>query len=405
MLGQAEVDSFTLIKDTAIKNTVDLIRATKDKLSFKPGSFDISAIIAQIPSMGDITPEALAKSINGIRIALDKAQNNDDPASAIIDLENRINNLKLEVSSDLSEFFTVLIGALEVQRESASVDGKGQINSVIENIRNLQTAITGLSSSVSDTINIEGQNVVGISQRVRSLTGRVINVKNNLGGLAIGRESSISNAEDATVLTEASSSLNDEFIQIMDKLVGDTSEKQNRLQLLIGDISLTKKRIKQAKESGDKQITVKDGFGRDLIITLKQLENSLEQFELERKEIENTLTKLGSDASVQVGELIPSVLDRAKILRAKSSEMQKIVDSSSLVNGVRGKGLLNAIVINDTEESDTAWNICMKLAENGLLAKPTHGNIIRFAPPLVMNEEQLMDCISIIISTLKQFEK
>jgi ornithine--oxo-acid transaminase len=72
---------------------------------------------------------------------------------------------------------------------------------------------------------------------------------------------------------------------------------------------------------------------------------------------------------------------------------------------VRGKGLLNAIVINDTEESDTAWNICMKLAENGLLAKPTHGNIIRFAPPLVMNKEQLLDCISIIINTLKEFEK
>jgi ornithine--oxo-acid transaminase len=66
--------------------------------------------------------------------------------------------------------------------------------------------------------------------------------------------------------------------------------------------------------------------------------------------------------------------------------------------------LLNAIVINDTEESDTAWNICMALRDNGLLAKPTHGNIIRFAPPLVMNEEQLLDCVSIIIKTLKQFE-
>jgi ornithine--oxo-acid transaminase len=66
---------------------------------------------------------------------------------------------------------------------------------------------------------------------------------------------------------------------------------------------------------------------------------------------------------------------------------------------------LNAIVINDTEESDTAWNICMALRDNGLLAKPTHGNIIRFAPPLVMNEDQLLDCISIIITTLKQFEK
>lgn len=81
------------------------------------------------------------------------------------------------------------------------------------------------------------------------------------------------------------------------------------------------------------------------------------------------------------------------------------VANSNIATLVRGKGLLNAIVINDTEESDTAWNICMKLAENGLLAKPTHGNIIRFAPPLVMNEEQLLDCISIIINKLKEFEK
>jgi ornithine--oxo-acid transaminase len=72
---------------------------------------------------------------------------------------------------------------------------------------------------------------------------------------------------------------------------------------------------------------------------------------------------------------------------------------------VRGKGLLNAILINDTEESETAWNICMALRDNGLLAKPTHGNIIRFAPPLVMNEQQLLECVSIIIRTLKQFER
>lgn len=82
----------------------------------------------------------------------------------------------------------------------------------------------------------------------------------------------------------------------------------------------------------------------------------------------------------------------------------KYIKNSNIVSLVRGKGLLNAIVINDTEESDTAWNICVELKNNGLLAKPTHGNIIRFAPPLVMNEEQLMDCISIIIKTLKQFE-
>ena len=81
------------------------------------------------------------------------------------------------------------------------------------------------------------------------------------------------------------------------------------------------------------------------------------------------------------------------------------IRESNIVNLVRGRGLLNAIVINDSSESTTAWDICMALKDNGLLAKPTHGNIIRFAPPLVMNEEQLRDCVNIIISTLKQFEK
>ena len=87
------------------------------------------------------------------------------------------------------------------------------------------------------------------------------------------------------------------------------------------------------------------------------------------------------------------------------SELAKFIETSSVATLVRGKGLLNAVVINDTEDSDTAWNICMALRDNGLLAKPTHGNIIRFAPPLVMNEEQLLDCVSIIVNTLKQFEK
>ncbi|WP_456867341.1 ornithine--oxo-acid transaminase [Galbibacter sp. BG1] len=87
------------------------------------------------------------------------------------------------------------------------------------------------------------------------------------------------------------------------------------------------------------------------------------------------------------------------------SELQKYIDNSTIVKLVRGKGLLNAIVINDSEDSSTAWDICMSLKENGLLAKPTHGNIIRFAPPLVMTEEQLHDCISIITKTLKEFEK
>ena len=84
---------------------------------------------------------------------------------------------------------------------------------------------------------------------------------------------------------------------------------------------------------------------------------------------------------------------------------KNLVETSDLVTLVRGMGLLNAIVINDTEDSDTAWNICMKLAENGLLAKPTHGNIIRFAPPLVMTEEQLHECCEIIENTILAFEK
>ncbi len=84
-------------------------------------------------------------------------------------------------------------------------------------------------------------------------------------------------------------------------------------------------------------------------------------------------------------------------------EMQKLVDELDILKLVRGKGLLNAIVINDTPDSSTAWNICVKLKENGLLAKPTHGNIIRFAPPLVMTFEQLEECVEIISRTLREF--
>ena len=86
-------------------------------------------------------------------------------------------------------------------------------------------------------------------------------------------------------------------------------------------------------------------------------------------------------------------------------EMNRIIDSTDLVLKVRGRGLLNAIIVNDTEESETAWNLCVALKENGLLAKPTHGNIIRFAPPLVMNEQQLMECVSIIEKTINEFKQ
>jgi len=85
------------------------------------------------------------------------------------------------------------------------------------------------------------------------------------------------------------------------------------------------------------------------------------------------------------------------------AELDKLVGKYPLLKLVRGKGLLNAIVINDTSDSETAWNFCLKLRDNGLLAKPTHGNIIRFAPPLVINEKQIRECVSIIEKTFSEF--
>ncbi len=86
------------------------------------------------------------------------------------------------------------------------------------------------------------------------------------------------------------------------------------------------------------------------------------------------------------------------------SKIQELVDSSDLLLQVRGKGLLNALLINDTEDSSTAWDICVALKNNGLLAKPTHGNIIRFAPPLVITEQELLECIAIIKKTIESFK-
>ena len=104
---------------------------------------------------------------------------------------------------------------------------------------------------------------------------------------------------------------------------------------------------------------------------------------------------------IQDEQLTQNARRLGKIFRA---EMNKYISKSNIVTLVRGKGLLNAIVINDTETSDTAWKICLALRDNGMLAKPTHGNIIRFAPPLVMTEDQLLECISIITNTLSAFE-
>ena len=101
-------------------------------------------------------------------------------------------------------------------------------------------------------------------------------------------------------------------------------------------------------------------------------------------------------------DLSSNAFEMGKIFR---NELNDRLSDSNIVKLVRGRGLLNAIVINDTPESETAWNICLALRDNGLLAKPTHGNIIRFAPPLVISKEELMICIDIVVSTILKFNK
>jgi ornithine--oxo-acid transaminase len=91
-----------------------------------------------------------------------------------------------------------------------------------------------------------------------------------------------------------------------------------------------------------------------------------------------------------------------QIFRAR---MQRVVDTYPMVLLVRGKGLLNAIVVDDDEDGHLAWDICLGLAAKGLLAKPTHGNIIRFAPPLVMTEDQLHECCDIIEEVIAGFDR
>ncbi|MEQ9187619.1 MAG: ornithine--oxo-acid transaminase [Cryomorphaceae bacterium] len=113
-------------------------------------------------------------------------------------------------------------------------------------------------------------------------------------------------------------------------------------------------------------------------------------------------------AAAVATEALKVVLDERLAVNARKlgelfrSEMKKIAEEFDIIRLVRGRGLLNAVIINDDPSSSTAWDICVRLKDNGLLAKPTHGNIIRFAPPLVMNEEQLMDCVRIIRQTIQE---
>lgn len=110
-------------------------------------------------------------------------------------------------------------------------------------------------------------------------------------------------------------------------------------------------------------------------------------------------------AALEVVENENLIQNARKLGEIFRSEMNNLKKECSLIKSVRGKGLLNAVVIDDLPTSDTAWNICIELKNNGLLAKPTHGNIIRFAPPLVMTEEQLTECIAIIKKTFLEFLK
>ena len=100
-------------------------------------------------------------------------------------------------------------------------------------------------------------------------------------------------------------------------------------------------------------------------------------------------------------KLAENALQLGRIFR---NEMQELCNNSKIAQSVRGKGLMNALIINNENHENLAWDVCIRLAKNGLLAKPTHTNIIRFAPPLVITNVQLMECISIIKKTVQEFE-
>lgn len=117
----------------------------------------------------------------------------------------------------------------------------------------------------------------------------------------------------------------------------------------------------------------------------------------------NPLASAVAKASLEViieEKLAENAFALGTLFRNRMDELRK---KTNLVQTVRGKGLLNALQINDSPDGDTAWNICLSLKENGLLAKPTHGNIIRFAPPLVIKEHELVECCEIIENTFLKF--
>ena len=96
-----------------------------------------------------------------------------------------------------------------------------------------------------------------------------------------------------------------------------------------------------------------------------------------------------------------NALNMGEVFRGR---LESLKEKSDLVTLIRGKGLLNAMVINDTEESSTAWDICIAMKDNGLIAKPTHGNIIRFAPPIIINEEEINMSCDIIEKSIIEYK-
>ncbi len=117
---------------------------------------------------------------------------------------------------------------------------------------------------------------------------------------------------------------------------------------------------------------------------------------------------LGSKVAIAALEIIREerlTQNARRLGKIFRDRMKAIIEKTDIITLVRGKGLLNAIVINDSPTSSTAWNLCVKLKDNGLLAKPTHGNIIRFAPPLVMTEEELHECCDIIEQTIMEYHR
>ncbi len=119
----------------------------------------------------------------------------------------------------------------------------------------------------------------------------------------------------------------------------------------------------------------------------------------------NPLASRVAMAALQVVEDEQLALNARRLGKRFREEMGRIIEKTDLVVSVRGKGLLNAIIINDSPDSSTAWDICVRMKDNGLLAKPTHGNIIRFAPPLVMTDDELTECLRIIEKTLLEFKR